>query len=161
MKVIDLKVIKNLIYISFIIGLILSMGCKPFSSENTFNQELATQLGADDYGMKKYTMAFLKKGSNRNLSEDEATKLQRQHLDNIHQMVEDGTLLLAGPFLDDGDIRGIYIFDIESVEEAKKIAEADPAVKAGSLILDIHPWYCSAGIMKINEIHQQIAKIKI
>ena len=35
-------------------------------------------------------------------------------------MAEDGILLLAGPFLDDGDITGIYIFDIESVEEAQK-----------------------------------------
>ena len=152
---------KSILHIGLLIGLFLTMGCEQISTENTFNQELATQSGADDYGMKKYTMAFLKKGLNRNLSEDEATKLQRQHLDNIHQMVEDGILLLAGPFLDDGDIRGIYIFDIESVEEAKKIAEADPAVKAGSLILDIHPWYGSAAIMKINEIHQQIAKIKI
>ena len=76
-------------------------------------------------------------------------------------MAEDGILLLAGPFLDDGDIRGIYIFDIESVEEAQKMAESDPAVKAGSLIFEIHPWYGSAVVMKINEIHKQIAKIKI
>lgn len=63
--------------------------------------------------------------------------------------------------MDDGDIRGIYIFDIESVEESQKMAESDPAVQFGRLILEIHPWYGSAGIMKINEIHKQIAKIKI
>jgi len=76
-------------------------------------------------------------------------------------MADDGTLLLAGPFLDDGDIRGIYIFNIESVKEAEKIAESDPAVQAGSLVFEIRPWYGSAAMMKINEIHQQIAKIKI
>ena len=129
--------------------------------ENQYNSELAKKLNADDYGMKKYTMAFLKRGPNRDLTEEEATNLQQQHLDNIHQMAEDGTLLLAGPFLDDGDVRGIYIFNIESVEEAQKISESDPAVKAGSLVLEIRPWYGSAAVMKINEIHQQIAKIKI
>ncbi|MBC8197393.1 MAG: hypothetical protein H8E60_05865 [Candidatus Marinimicrobia bacterium] len=129
--------------------------------KNNFNLELANQLGADDYGMKKYTIAFLKKGPNRNLSEEDATRLQRTHLDNIHKMVENGTLILAGPFLDDGEIRGIYIFNIDSVEKAQKIAESDPAIKAGSLSLEIHPWYGSASLMKVNEIHNQIAKIKI
>ena len=102
------------------------MGCEQNSKENKFNQNLATEVGADDYGMKKYTMAFLKRGPNRDLTEEEANNLQRQHLDNIHKMAEDGTLLLAGPFLDDGDVRGIYIFNIESVEEAQKIADSWP-----------------------------------
>lgn len=149
------------LHLSLIIGLILIMSCEEKSTEIQFNSELAQKLGADDYGMKKYTMAFLKRGPNRNLSEEETADLQRLHLDNIHKMAEDGTLLLAGPFLDDGDTRGIYIFNIESLEEAQKIAESDPAVQAGSLILDIRPWYGSAAVMKINEIHQQIAKIKI
>ncbi len=126
-----------------------------------FNPELANHLGADDYGMRKYILAFLKKGPNRKLSKEEATRLQRAHLDNIHKMVENKTLILAGPFLDDGEIRGIYIFNIDSVEKAQKIAESDPAIKAGSLSLELHPWYGSASLMKVNEIHNQIAKIKI
>ena len=92
-----------------------------------------------------------------------APKLQRTHLDNIIKMAEDSILLLvllAGPFLDDGDIRGIYIFDIESIEEIQKIAESDPVVETERLILEIHPWYGSAGVMRINEIHKQIAKLK-
>lgn len=137
------------------------MEIKSKSMKFNFNSELANQLGADDYGMRKYTLAFLKKGPNRNLSKEEATRLQRAHLDNIYRMVENGTLILAGPFLDDGEIRGIYIFNIDSVEKAQQIAESDPAIKAGSLSLEIHPWYGSASLMKVNEIHNQIAKIKI
>ena len=153
-----MKIVKILtVFLIFI----LIGGCKQNSMENQFNSELAKKLDTDDYGMKKYTMAFLKRGSNRDLTEEEAKNLQRQHLDNIHKMAEEGTLLLAGPFLDDGDVRGIYIFNIDSVEEAQKIAESDPAVKAGSLELEIWPWYGSATVMQINEIHQQIAKIKI
>jgi uncharacterized protein len=137
------------------------MGHKSKSMKDSFNLELANQLGADDFGMKNYTIAFLKKGPNRNLSKEETNKLQRAHLDNIHKMVENGVLLLAGPLLDDSNISGIYIFNIDSVEEAQKIAESDPAIKAGSLVLEIHPWYGSASLMKINEIHKQISKIKI
>ena len=153
-----MKIVKILtVFLIFI----LIGGCKQNSMENQFNSELAKKLDTDDYGMKKYTMPFLKRGSNRDLTEEEAKNLQRQHLDNIHKMAEEGTLLLAGLFLDDGDVRGIYIFNIDSVEEAQTIAESDPAVKAGSLELEIWPWYGSTAVMQINEIHQKIAKIKI
>ena len=41
-----------------------------------FNEQLATELGADEYGMAQYVMAFLKKGPNRPTDPDEAAKLQ-------------------------------------------------------------------------------------
>lgn len=126
-----------------------------------FDAELAGKLGADDYGMKKYVMAFLKAGPNRDRTEEEANELQRQHLDNIHRMAEAGKLIIAGPFLDDGEIRGIYIFNVETVEEAQALTETDPAIQAGSLIMELHPWYGSAALMQVNEIHQKVAKKKV
>lgn len=124
-----------------------------------YDSVLAKELGADDYGMRQYVMAFLKKGPNRNMDTAEAVKLQMEHLKNIGRMAEEGMLLLAGPFMDDGDIRGIYIFDVRSVKEAEELTKTDPAIQAGSLVMELHPWYGSAAVMKINEIHNQIAKI--
>jgi hypothetical protein len=66
--------------------------------------------------------------------------------------------LLAGPFLDDGELRGIYVFNVETVEEAKKLTETDPLIKSGGLIMELHPWYGSAAVMKIGEIHKKIQK---
>lgn len=120
----------------------------------------AQQLGADDYGMRSYVMAFLKTGPNRSQSAEEAQKLQRAHLDNIKRLADEGKLVLAGPFLDDGKLRGIYIFAVESVEEAKALTATDPAIQAGILEMELHPWYGSAGVMEVNEIHEKIAKIK-
>lgn len=117
---------------------------------------LAKTLGADDYGMKQYVMAFLKAGPNRDRTPEEAAKLQKAHLDNIGRMAREGQLVLAGPFLDKGEIRGIYIFNVTSVEEAKKLTETDPAIKAGSLVMELHPWYGSAALMKVNEIHEML-----
>jgi uncharacterized protein len=68
---------------------------------------------------------------------------------------------VAGPFLDNQTIRGIFIFNVESVEEARKIAETDPAVKAGTLVLELHPWYGSAALMEISKIHKTIEKNSI
>lgn len=130
-------------------------------TETNFNAELAKELSADDYGMHQYVMAFLKAGPNRTNDKEEAAKLQRAHLDNITKMAEEGVLVLAGPFMDDGDIRGIYVFDVHSIEEAEKLTATDPAIKAGSLVMELHPWYGSAALMKVNDIHSQIAKINI
>lgn len=126
-----------------------------------FDSTLAATLEADDYGMSQYVMAFLKKGPNRSKDPAEAAELQKLHLENIGRLAREGKLALAGPFLDDGEIRGIYIFNVSSIEEAKKLTESDPAIQSGSLIMELHPWYGSAALKTINELHPKIALKKI
>ena len=123
-----------------------------------YDSTLAAELGADNYGMRRYVMAFLKAGPNRSQDPEEVTALQRAHLDNINRLAEEGSLVLAGPFLDDTEIRGIYIFAVETVEEARKLSETDPAIQAGSLELELHPWYGSAALTQLDEIHERISK---
>ena len=131
------------------------------TAEITYDSLLAQQLGADDYGMRQYVMAFLKSGPNRSQDSAEAAQLQRAHLDNIGRLAEEGKLSLAGPFLDGGELRGIYIFNVSGIEEAKKLTETDPAIQQGRLVMELHPWYGSAALMQVNEIHKKIAKINI
>lgn len=126
--------------------------------QSTFDAELAKAYGADDYGMKKYVIAFLKRGPNRDQDSITRVELQRAHMDNISKMAEDGKLVLAGPFFGDGDLRGIYVFDVQSIEEAKNLTETDPAIQAGSLVMDLKEWYGSAALMGVSEAHKKIAK---
>lgn len=127
----------------------------------TYDSTLAAKLGADEYGMKKYVMAFLKAGPNRDQDSITAVGLQRAHMENINRLAEEGKLILAGPFLDGGDMRGIYIFDVSTIEEAKALTETDPAIQAGRLVMELHPWYGSAATMMINEWHEKVQKTKI
>lgn len=60
--------------------------------------------------------------------------------------------------MDDTDLRGIFIFNVESVEEAKKLTETDPAIKAGVLIMELHPWFGSAALVETPRIHRTIEK---
>lgn len=131
------------------------------TEEPVFDSIKAYEYGADDYGMKMYVMAFLKRGPNRDRDSAEAYDLQRAHLDNINRLVEEGKMVLAGPFGGDGDLRGIYIFNVETVEEAKALTETDPAIKAGSLEMELIPWYGSAAVVGIVDEHAKIAKINI
>lgn len=125
-------------------------------NEAVYDSVLARELKADSYGMKQYIMAFLIRGDSSSADSAEAARLQRAHLDNITRLAQEGKLLLAGPLLDDTDIRGIYIFNVSTVEEAEKLAGSDPAIKAGVLKMELHPWYGSAALQKLNEIHARI-----
>src|SRR6056297_2682683 len=123
-----------------------------------YDSLLAKQYGADNYGMKQYVVAFLKRGPNRNMDSVETERLQKAHLKNIVRLGKEGKLICAGPFLDDGDIRGIYIFNVKTIEEAQKLTETDPAIQKASLIMELHPWSGSAALIAIQEIHPTIEK---
>jgi len=129
---------------------------KATTSRASFDTALASRLHADSYGMKYYIVAFLKAGPNRNQDSATAAYLQTTHLKNIQRMANEGTLVLAGPFLDDTALKGIYIFNVGTVEEAKALTESDPAIKAGRLVMELHPWYGSAALQEISRIHARI-----
>ncbi|MCF8238813.1 MAG: YciI family protein [Saprospiraceae bacterium] len=125
------------------------------TSEIQYDSTYAAQLGADDYGMKPFVMAFLKAGPERSQDKETAAALQKAHLENIMRMAEEGTLVLAGPFLDQGEVRGIYIFNVTTVEEAEELTRTDPAIQAGRLVMELHPWYGSAALMEVNRLHKK------
>jgi len=164
---------KSLTFISTIAILcILLISCRPKVTVETtqtedslaataYDSTLAAKLGADEYGMKQYVLAFLKMGPNRAQDSMKTAQLMRKHLDNITRMADEGKLAIAGPFLDEGEIRGIYIFNVSTVEEAKALIETDPAIKEGRLVMELHPWYGSAALMTVNEQHKRIAKKQI
>lgn len=133
-------------------------GSEEMNRTAAYDPALAKQLGADGYGMRHYVFALLKKGPNRNHDSVTAAQIQKGHLENIGRLAKEGKLLLAGPFLDDGDVRGIFVFNVTSVEEARELAETDPAIHAGRLAVELHPWYGSAAVMEINGIHSKISR---
>ena len=124
----------------------------------TYDAALAARLKADENGMKTYVMALLKAGPNRNRPREEAQKLQAAHRANINRLAAAGKLVLAGPFADDGELRGIYVFDVATVAEAEALTKTDPAIQAGQLVMELHPWYATAGLMTIPELHSRIEK---
>jgi uncharacterized protein YciI len=138
--------------------LLICSSCLAQSNNPLYDAELAKKLGADDYGMKTYVMAFLKTGPNRPKDSVARDELQKAHLKNIMRLADEGKLIVAGPFLDNQDIRGIFIFNVSSVEEAKKLTESDPAVRTGSLVMELHPWYGSAGLVEAFKLHKKVEK---
>jgi uncharacterized protein YciI len=97
----------------------------------------------------KYVFGLLVRGPKWTAAETEETKkLQEGHMANINRLAEAGKLVLAGPFFDSGERRGVFIFKVDTLEEAQALTETDPAVKAGRLKIELHRWTVPRGTLK-------------
>lgn len=61
-----------------------------------------------------------------------------QHVAYMQDFLDRGTLILGGPYLDNSG--GMMIFDLDTEEEARRVAEGDPTVKSGLLAVTVKPW---------------------
>ena len=96
--------------------------------------------------MQQYFIAFLKSGPIRSQNEEEAAQLQKEHLAHLSKMYELGYADISGPFGDNGEIRGITIYNVPTIEMADSLANSDPMVKAGRLVIEVHPWWAAKGV---------------
>ena len=82
------------------------------------------------------------------LDEEAAAALQDAHMAHLAELHEEGHLLAAGPLLGEPDreFRGLSILNVEP-EEALKLKERDPAVRAGRFSVKVMPWIVPGGAM--------------
>ncbi|MBO9612465.1 MAG: hypothetical protein J7619_07210 [Dyadobacter sp.] len=128
------------------------------SANAAYDSTLAKKLNADEYGMKKYVMVFLKTGSATNVPKSKSDSAFAGHMQNINRLAETGKLVVAGPFFKNDKYRGIFILNADSIEEGRKLVETDPAVQAKLLDMDLLMWYGSAALAETLEIHKKIEK---
>ncbi|RZL17076.1 MAG: hypothetical protein EOO89_09715 [Pedobacter sp.] len=118
-----------------------------FASASIGQQKNAAKQSAvvkeEGFEMKQYYFVMLKKGSRRGSIKDTSVlnEIQRGHIENINRLAKAGKILVAGPFGDDGEWRGLFIFDASGTEEVEKLLQTDPAIAAGRLDYEIHPWW--------------------
>lgn len=107
----------------------------------------ATAKPPADGEMKQYWFVMLSRGPRRGetISPERSAELQAGHMAHMGEQHAAGRLVLAGPFGDDGDWRGIQIYDAGNKEQVEAICAEDPAVKAGRLACSVHPWWGAVG----------------
>ena len=125
-----------------------------------YDSELATKLGADDYGMKKFVFVILKTGSNESTDKVLKDSCFTGHMKNINRLVEEKKLIVAGPMVENKkSYRGIFILDVSTIEEANRLLQTDPAIKAGFLEPELYSWYGSAALSEYLEASDKVWKI--
>lgn len=107
--------------------------------------EFVDEETQDTILMQQYYIAFLKNGPNRSQSKEELDSLQVLHLAHLRRMQVEGYASISGPFGDDGDIRGITIYNVPNLKMADSLANMDPMVKSGRIHIEMHPWWAAKG----------------
>jgi len=108
-------------------------------------REFTMSEGDTTYVMKRYVFMHLLSGSERSQDSVEAAKIQEQHLAHLNKLAKSGKLVVAGPFEDGGNYRGLLIFDVETTDEALKLEREDPAVRANRLKMQAFYWWGAKG----------------
>jgi uncharacterized protein YciI len=124
----------------------------------SFDAAMAKRVGADKHGMRAYVLVILKTGPTRVPDGDARKAMFAGHFANMERLSKAGKLVLAGPFEEDPDgWRGLFVFAVDSIDEARKLTETDPVIQRGEMVAEFHRWYGSAATMMLPELHEKIA----
>lgn len=130
---------------------------EPAAPAPGYDADLAERLGADALGMRRYVLVILRTGPRRVPDGPGRDAMFAGHFANMKRLSDAGKLAVAGPFVDDpGGWRGLYVFAVDSVEEARALAETDPVVIQGEMVPEYHAWYGSAAMLLLPGWHERL-----
>ncbi|MDB5856932.1 MAG: hypothetical protein JWQ76_621, partial [Ramlibacter sp.] len=124
----------------------------------SFDAALAQRLGADEHGMRSYVLVILKTGPNKVPPGAERDAMFKGHFANMSRLAGEGKLALAGPFDGDDGWRGLFVFAVPEIEDARKLVATDPVISSGEMSSEYHKYYGSAALMLVNEAHGKVAQ---
>ena len=109
-------------------------------------RRMAQQPGHRD-SMVRMQLVLLKAGPNapREIT-PETRAAHRARTAEMLRAVAAGELATAGPVRDGGDLKGVLVYRADSATAHRRALE-DPAVKAGELTVEMHPWFAAYGTM--------------
>ena len=100
--------------------------------------------------LEAFELVLLRRPANpREYDDAELERIQREHLAYHARLRAAGQVVTNGPVINPPDpaLRGLTFYRTGSLAEARRLAEADPAVLAGRLTVEIMTWYCPPGTM--------------
>jgi uncharacterized protein YciI len=133
------------------------MNADPGLKKGTYSYEFLPWLTARNYIFKPeepamtktFFIGFLQKSKTWTPEVTEETKkIGEGHMAHIGKMAADGHLALAGPFMNNGFFRGVFIFKTADLETAKNVSSQDPVIRSGRMEINIYKWEIPAGILK-------------
>jgi hypothetical protein len=123
-----------------------------------YDAQLARTLGADDYGMRHYVLVLLRTGPHPMPEGAARDAMFKGHMANIQRLARVHKLVLAGPLDGKDGLRGMFVFAVPDIDEAKKLVATDPTIAQGEMVAEYHAYYGSAALMLVEEMHDKVAK---
>jgi uncharacterized protein YciI len=100
--------------------------------------------------LESFELVVLRRPPNARVYDDQTLdRIQREHLAYLESLRDAGYIVTNGPVLDQPDesVRGLAFYRTGSLQESRRLAEDDPAVRAGRLTVEIMTWWCPRGTM--------------
>ncbi|MBL0151937.1 MAG: hypothetical protein IPP87_26095 [Ideonella sp.] len=144
-----------------VVGLMLAFaGIAAAQSEPSsaaYDESLAKSVGADERGMRSFVLVILKTGPNKMPAGPERDEMFRGHFANMKRLSDAGKLVQAGPLDGVDGWRGLYVFAVADIEEARSLVATDPVVAKGEMIPELHRYYGTAALMMIPGLHAKVS----
>ena len=106
------------------------------------------------------TIVYLRRGHNPpELSEEGSVALHHQHLAYLADLGRRGIIAANGPLLDQSDetMRGMSVNTVDA-SEARRLAEQDPAVRAGRFRVVVARWAVAAGRIDFPQVEGPVGR---
>ncbi len=123
-----------------------------------YDAEMARSVGANENGMRHYVFVLLKTGPTPMPEGPERDAMFKGHFANMGRLAEAGKLAVAGPFDGVDGWRGMFVFAVKDIEEAKALVATDPVVIQGEMVPEFHAFFGSAALMLVPDAHKRISK---
>ncbi|HTU64360.1 MAG TPA: YciI family protein [Steroidobacteraceae bacterium] len=127
------------------------------AAASTFDADLAKRLGADAQGMRHYVLVVLKSGPTPVTDKAKRAEMFKGHFANMERLAAAGKLAVAGPLDGVDGWRGLFVFAVESIDEAKQLTASDPVLQNGEMVAEYHKFFSSAALMVVNETHAKLS----
>ena len=124
--------------------------------EPAHDPALAAKFGADERGMRPYVLVILKTGPNKMPAGPERDAMFRGHFANMQRLSDEGKLVLAGPLDGVDGWRGLFVFAVADIEQARQLAATDPVLVNGEMVAEYHAYYGSAALIGLPVVHKRL-----
>jgi uncharacterized protein len=109
-------------------------------------------IDPDSVRFDRYELVLLRRtAQSRDFDEEKQEKIFREHAVHTIQQVESGRQLAAGPVqgspAENQPIVGLGLFQTGSLDEVRKLMDADPGVQQGQYTYDVMTWLTREGNM--------------
>jgi len=146
-------------YFPILLLLVVTMSASGQKTEQAYDSTLARKLGADDRGMKMYVLVVLKTGPAEISDKALRDSLFVGHFSNMEKLAAEEKLILAGPMAEnEKQYRGLFLFDVKTIEEAEELLKGDPTVTSKIFDTELYQWYGSAALPVYLEIAERITR---
>ena len=100
---------------------------------------LLSSVAFGEPGERTFTFVYIITGPATDVEPAVQQEAFAGHFSNMARMAEDGDLLVAGPFwkpMSSDDLRGMWIFSTDEIDQALEHAATDPPGKLGIFVFD-------------------------